>query len=165
MGRHSKRLMPLNAAYQASSAQPVAIIYVSNSREVGRSVTLCTQLHQGAVLDAYRLPTLMTRAQFVHLHLRGLCSGLEGWPRPRQKHEVCQRAPSYLYKSLKRAHARSHHTSKQHTQSPPSELKRHTTSQVNTVRTVKRCESSSQYTECQFTCEYGATLRPICPKS
>ena len=108
---------------------------------------------------------LMTRAQSVHLHLRKLCSGLEGWPRPRQKHEACQKAPSYLYKSLKRAHARSHHTSKQHTRSLPSELKRHTTSQVNTVRTVKRCESSSQYTECQFTCEYGATLRPICPKS
>ena len=25
------------------------------------------------------------------------CSGLEGWPRPRQKHRVCQRAPWYLY--------------------------------------------------------------------
>ena len=51
------RLIPLNAAYRASSTHPVAIIYVSNSREVGRSVTLCTQLHQGAVLDAYRLTT------------------------------------------------------------------------------------------------------------
>ena len=55
------QLVPFNTAYRASYTQPVAIGYVSNSREFGRSVTLCTQSHLGAVLDAYRLSTWHVR--------------------------------------------------------------------------------------------------------
>ena len=81
----------------------------------------------------------MTRAQNVPLHLRRCVVGLMYWPRPRRKHHECLKAPLVSIQVAQESARTLAHTSKQHTQSP-TELKPHTTSQVNTVLYCKEMQ-------------------------